>query len=157
MMPAGMFPGPCCSALLTCKLQSSTVAIVDIRAAGKFFLFLLFMMLTLLYFTYYGVACVAVTPNLMMAAILSGAFYGLMNLFAGFVMPKPNYPGLWVWVSAYPLHCTAVLICRAKYCHTVLCYQKGLLTCQSICLVAALCFALCMMVLPWPSNLLGIK
>ena len=66
------------------------------------------MMLTLLYFTYYGVACVAITPNLMMAAILSGAFYGLMNLFAGFVMPKPNYPGWWVWVSAL---CPALLCC----------------------------------------------
>ena len=57
------------------------------------------MFLTLLYFTYYGVACVAVTPNLMMAAIISGAFYGLMNLFAGFVMPKPEFPGWWIWVS----------------------------------------------------------
>lgn len=67
--------------------------------AGKFFWFLLFMFLTLLYFTYYGVACVALTPNLMMAAIISGAFYGLMNLFAGFVMPKPEFPGWWIWVS----------------------------------------------------------
>lgn len=58
------------------------------------------MMLTLLYFTYYGVACVAITPNLMMAAILSGAFYGLMNLFAGFVITKPQFPGWWIWVSA---------------------------------------------------------
>ena len=57
------------------------------------------MLLTLLYFTYYGVAGVAITPNLMMAAILSGAFYGLMNLFAGFVIPKPNFPGWWIWVS----------------------------------------------------------
>lgn len=73
-------------------------------AAAKFFWFLLFMFLTLLYFTYYGVACVAITPNLMMAAIISGAFYGLMNLFAGFVMPKPDFPGWWIWVSshAYP-------------------------------------------------------
>ena len=57
------------------------------------------MFLTLLYFTYYGVACVAITPNLMMAAILSGAFYGLMNLFAGFVIPQPEFPGWWIWVS----------------------------------------------------------
>ena len=56
------------------------------------------MFLTLLYFTYYGVACVAITPNLMVAAILSGAFYGLMNLFAGFVIPQPEFPGWWIWV-----------------------------------------------------------
>ncbi|KAL3144459.1 hypothetical protein ABBQ32_004202 [Trebouxia sp. C0010 RCD-2024] len=75
------------------------------RTAAKFFWFLLFMLLTLLYFTYYGVACVAITPNLMMAAILSGAFYGLMNLFAGFVITKPNFPGWWIWVST-PFACT---------------------------------------------------
>lgn len=60
------------------------------------------MLLTLLYLTFYGIlgiACVAITPNLMMAAILSGAFYGLMNLFAGFVITKPNFPGWWIWVS----------------------------------------------------------
>ena len=67
------------------------------------------MFLTLLYFTYYGVACVAITPNLMMAAILSGAFYGLMNLFAGFVMPKPEFPGWWIWVS------TSSNACRVLY------------------------------------------
>ncbi|DBB05992.1 hypothetical protein WJX82_004698 [Trebouxia sp. C0006] len=68
------------------------------RTAAKFFWFLLFMFLTLLYFTYYGVACVAITPNLMVAAILSGAFYGLMNLFAGFVIPQPEFPGWWIWM-----------------------------------------------------------
>lgn len=26
--------------------------------------------------TYFGIACVALTPNLLVAAILSGAFYG---------------------------------------------------------------------------------
>jgi len=34
----------------------------------------------------------------MVAAILSGAFYGLMNLFAGFVIPQPEFPGWWIWV-----------------------------------------------------------
>ena len=39
----------------------------------------------------------ACTPNLMVAAILSGAFYGLFNLFAGFVIPRPNIPGWYLW------------------------------------------------------------
>ena len=34
------------------------------------------MFLTLTYFNFYGIACVAVTPNLLVAAVLSGAFYG---------------------------------------------------------------------------------
>ena len=65
------------------------------------------MFLTLLYFTYYGVACVAITPNLMVAAILSGAFYGLMNLFAGFVIPQPEFPGWWIWVR--PSSCSLLV------------------------------------------------
>ena len=39
--------------------------------------FLLFNLLSLAYWTYYGVAAVALTPNLLMAAIISGAFYGV--------------------------------------------------------------------------------
>ena len=85
-----------CRPLFLCVLWLTLAVVV----AAKFFWFLLFMLLTLLYFTYYGVACVAITPNLMMAAILSGAFYGLMNLFAGFVITKPDFPGWWIWVSS---------------------------------------------------------
>ena len=57
------------------------------KDAGKFFWFTLFSLLTFLFFTYFGIACVALTPNLMVAAILSGAFYGLFNLFAGRHLP----------------------------------------------------------------------
>ena len=58
-------------------------------AAGKFFWFLLFMVETLLYFTYYGVVCVAITPNLLAAAVASNSLYLTMNLFSGFVIPAP--------------------------------------------------------------------
>lgn len=100
--------------MVKCCLSSAVLILIFLLdvAAAKFFWFLLFMMLTLLYFTYYGVACVAITPNLMMAAILSGAFYGLMNLFAGFVITEPEFPGWWVWVSA---HSWLVLCCQSDY------------------------------------------
>ncbi|KAK9788281.1 hypothetical protein WJX73_004447 [Symbiochloris irregularis] len=65
--------------------------------AGKFFYFMLFSLQCFLFFTYFGIACVALTPNLLVAAILSGAFYGLFNLFAGFVIPRPNFPGWYLW------------------------------------------------------------
>ena len=61
-------------------------------AAGKFFWFLLFMTETLLYFTYYGVMCVALTPNLLMAAVASNSLYLTVNLFSGFVIPAPVSP-----------------------------------------------------------------
>ena len=84
--------------IANCLAHDCFCSHIPLPVAAKFFWFLLFMLLTLLYFTYYGVACVAITPNLMMAAILSGAFYGLMNLFAGFVITKPAFPGWWIWV-----------------------------------------------------------
>lgn len=54
----------------------------------KFFWYILFTYLTLLYFTLYGMMTVAVTPNHNIAAIVSSAFYGLWNVFSGFLIPK---------------------------------------------------------------------
>ncbi len=50
------------------------------------------MFATLQYCTMYGIMAVAVTPNLMMAAVLSSAFFAMWNLFAGFIIPKPVRP-----------------------------------------------------------------
>lgn len=47
------------------------------------------MFATLQYCTMYGIMAVAVTPNLMLAAVLSSAFYSMWNLFAGFIIAKP--------------------------------------------------------------------
>jgi ABC-type multidrug transport system permease subunit len=64
---------------------------------AKFFYFIFFMYLTLLYFTYWGMVTVAITPNAQFAAIISSAFYGLWNLFSGFLIPRPKLPVYWVW------------------------------------------------------------
>ncbi|CAK7336270.1 unnamed protein product [Dovyalis caffra] len=56
---------------------------------AKFFWYLFFMYFTLLYFTFYGMMAVAMTPNYHIAAIVSSAFYGLWNLFSGFIIPRP--------------------------------------------------------------------
>ena len=55
---------------------------------AKFFWYLFFMFFALVYFTYYGMMTVAVTPNANIAAIVSSAFYALWNLFSGFIIPK---------------------------------------------------------------------
>ncbi|XP_073129423.1 pleiotropic drug resistance protein 1-like [Henckelia pumila] len=65
--------------------------------AAKFFWYLFFMYFTLLYFTLYGMMTVAVTPNHNIAAIISSAFYGLWNLFSGFLIPKTRIPVWWRW------------------------------------------------------------
>jgi len=56
---------------------------------AKFFWYLYFMYFTLLYFTYYGMMCVGLTPNASVSAIISAAFYGIWNLFSGFLIPRP--------------------------------------------------------------------
>jgi ABC-type multidrug transport system permease subunit len=64
---------------------------------AKFGWYVLVMFLTLVYFTLYGIAVIALTPSLQVGAILSSTFYSLWNLFAGFLLPRPAMPGWWLW------------------------------------------------------------
>ncbi|KAL3650914.1 transcription factor [Castilleja foliolosa] len=65
--------------------------------AVKFFWFLYFLFFSLLYFVLYGMMTVAVTPNHNVAAIISSFFYGIWNLFSGFIVPRPRIPIWWRW------------------------------------------------------------
>lgn len=65
--------------------------------AVKFLWFIFFMYFTLLYFTFYGMMAVGITPNYNVAAIVSAFFYGVWNLFAGFLIPRPSIPIWWRW------------------------------------------------------------
>lgn len=55
----------------------------------KFLWFFIISFLTFLYFTYYGMMMVAVTPNIQAAGILSNCFFFLFNLFSGLFIPRP--------------------------------------------------------------------
>ncbi|KAL8521837.1 hypothetical protein ACS0TY_012121 [Phlomoides rotata] len=63
----------------------------------KFLWFLYFLYFSLMYFVIYGMMTVAVTPNHNVAAIISSFFYGLWNLFSGFIIPRPRIPIWWRW------------------------------------------------------------
>ncbi|KAJ4838957.1 ABC transporter G member 36, partial [Turnera subulata] len=65
--------------------------------AAKFFWNLFFMFFTLLYFTFYGIMAVAMTPNHHVAAIVSASFYSIWNLLSGFLIPRPRIPIWWRW------------------------------------------------------------
>ncbi|KNA08458.1 hypothetical protein SOVF_162410 isoform A [Spinacia oleracea] len=84
-------------------LQAATYGIIVYAMIGfdwtaaKFFWYLFFMFFTLLYFTFYGMMSVAITPNHHVAAIVAAAFYGIWNLFSGFIIPKPRIPVWWRW------------------------------------------------------------
>uniref|UniRef100_A0A6V7QUP9 ABC transporter domain-containing protein n=1 Tax=Ananas comosus var. bracteatus TaxID=296719 RepID=A0A6V7QUP9_ANACO len=75
-------------------------AMIDFKwTAAKFCWYIFFMYFTLLYFTFYGMLCVGVTPNYNIASIVSSAFYGIWNLFSGFIIPRPRMPVWWRWYS----------------------------------------------------------
>ncbi|KAJ8640207.1 hypothetical protein MRB53_016901 [Persea americana] len=67
--------------------------------ASKFFWYLFFMFFTLLYFTYYGMMAVGLTPNQNISEIVSAAFYSIWNIFSGFLIPRPRIPVWWRWYS----------------------------------------------------------
>jgi hypothetical protein len=51
--------------------------------------YIFFMFCTFIYFTYYGMMAVAMTPNNHISIIVSSAFYLIWNLFSGFIVPRP--------------------------------------------------------------------
>ncbi|XP_078168196.1 ABC transporter G family member 36-like isoform X2 [Carex rostrata] len=65
--------------------------------ATKFLWYLFFSYFTLLYFTFYGMMSVGLTPNYNVASIVASFFYGIWNLFSGFVITKAQIPGWWLW------------------------------------------------------------
>ncbi|KAF7137689.1 hypothetical protein RHSIM_Rhsim07G0149900 [Rhododendron simsii] len=64
---------------------------------AKFFWYLFFMYCTFVYYTYYGMMTVAVTPDLNIASIIASSFYAIWNLFSGFIIPKTRIPLWWRW------------------------------------------------------------
>ncbi|KAL2929376.1 ABC transporter G family member 38 [Bienertia sinuspersici] len=68
-------------------------------SASKFFLEYLFMLSSLLCFTYFGMMVSSVTPNQETCSILSGLIYSVWNLFAGFAIPRNRVPAWWKWYT----------------------------------------------------------
>ncbi|VFQ72414.1 unnamed protein product [Cuscuta campestris] len=64
---------------------------------AKFLWYIFIMAFCLLYFTLYGMTTVAVTPNEGIAAVVASFFYGLWNVFSGFIIPRPRMPVWWRW------------------------------------------------------------
>ncbi|KAJ0713454.1 putative ABC-type ferric hydroxamate transporter [Helianthus annuus] len=66
-------------------------------SATKFLWFFFINFFSFLYFTYYGLMTVALTPNDQIAAVVAVLFYGLFNFFSGFFIPRPRIPKWWIW------------------------------------------------------------
>ncbi|CAL9014492.1 unnamed protein product [Prunus brigantina] len=52
---------------------------------------------TLLYFNYFGMLLVSLTPTYQVASVLASFCYTMFNLFSGFLIPGPKIPVWWVW------------------------------------------------------------
>lgn len=63
----------------------------------KFCWYFFFTYFTLLYFTFFGMMNVAITPNHNVAAIAAAPFFMLWNLFSGFMIPHRMIPLWWRW------------------------------------------------------------
>ncbi|KAM0900483.1 hypothetical protein ACQ4PT_020616 [Festuca glaucescens] len=66
--------------------------------AGKFFWFVLYMVLSFMYYTLYGMMTVALTPNIEIAAGLSFVIFIFWNVFSGFIIGRELIPIWWRWV-----------------------------------------------------------
>ena len=69
-----------------------SVPALYLLSAGKFFWYLLFTLLTLLYYTFYGLLAVVLSPNLQVSSVASTLFYAIWNLFSGFLITLPQMP-----------------------------------------------------------------
>ncbi|OQU78700.1 hypothetical protein SORBI_3008G033700 [Sorghum bicolor] len=66
--------------------------------AAKFFWLIYTMFCTLLYFVYFGMMMVSLTPNIQVASILTSLFYTIQNLMSGYTVPGPKIPKWWLWL-----------------------------------------------------------
>ncbi|XVF66041.1 hypothetical protein PTKIN_Ptkin10aG0002200 [Pterospermum kingtungense] len=67
-------------------------------SAYKIFWSFYSMFFSLLCFNYMGMLLVSLTPNIQVASIVTSSTYTMLNLFCGFIIPKPHIPKWWLWL-----------------------------------------------------------
>ncbi|XP_022728801.1 pleiotropic drug resistance protein 3-like [Durio zibethinus] len=79
-------------------------------SAYKVFWYFYAIFSTLLYFNFLGMLLVSLTPAVAIAGALTSACYPMLNLFSGFLIPKPKIPRWWIWLyymtpTSWTLNC----------------------------------------------------
>ncbi|KAK3129218.1 hypothetical protein QOZ80_6BG0473910 [Eleusine coracana subsp. coracana] len=64
----------------------------------KFFWFVLYMVMSFMDYTLYGMMVVALTPNIEIAAGLSFLIFMIWNVFSGFIISRKMMPVWWRWM-----------------------------------------------------------
>lgn len=72
-------------------------ACVCLALPCRFWYYILFTFLTIIFFTMYGEMSVAISGNPQLAAIMSSAVYSVWFIFAGFFIPYAAMPKWWSW------------------------------------------------------------
>ncbi|ONM03570.1 ABC transporter G family member 34 [Zea mays] len=67
-------------------------------SAAKFFWFFLYLVMSFMYYTLYGMMTVALTPNIEIAMGLSFLIFIFWNVFSGFIIARELMPVWWRWV-----------------------------------------------------------
>jgi hypothetical protein len=67
--------------------------------AWKFFYFLLVFFETITMYTFFGQFLVVATPNQLLAQLLAAVSNQLWTIFNGFLVPYPQTPAAWQWMS----------------------------------------------------------
>ncbi|KAL8105524.1 hypothetical protein AgCh_029350 [Apium graveolens] len=84
--------------------QALTYLIISYPAVGFYWSFKKIMwyfysiLCALLYYTYLGMLLVSISPDGTVASALAGTAYALLNLFSGFLIPRPAIPKWWIWL-----------------------------------------------------------
>ncbi|CAK9322842.1 unnamed protein product [Citrullus colocynthis] len=97
-------------------IQAATYVIITYPMIGyygstsKVFWCFYSLLCALLCYNYLGMLLVSITPNFHIANILSSAFYTILNLFSGFLVPSPQIPKWWKWMyyitpTSWTLNC----------------------------------------------------
>ncbi|KAI4363745.1 hypothetical protein MLD38_019921 [Melastoma candidum] len=63
----------------------------------KLFWYLYSMFCTLLYFNYFGMMLVSVSPTYQAASVWASFSYTMLSLFSGYLIPEPRIPIWWRW------------------------------------------------------------
>ncbi|KAK3404280.1 hypothetical protein EUGRSUZ_K00583 [Eucalyptus grandis] len=63
----------------------------------KVFWYFYTMFCTLLYYNYFGMMLVSLTPTYQVAMVFGSSVFTMFNLFAGFLIPGPQIPVWWRW------------------------------------------------------------
>lgn len=91
--------------------------------AAKFFYFFYFTFCCLLYFTYFGLMTVAITPDVYISTIITAGFLSLWNLFSGFMIPRV----------------VSILICEKDTRVNMYIYVQNVCVCKYICMLVCVC------------------